>query len=168
MIRRPMDYEPPVDCQLCPRLKGFREENRLRFPEFHNGAVASFGTTDAELLILGLAPGLKGANQSGRPFTGDYAGELLYPSLLKHEFAFGSYEAHPDDGLQLIGCRISNAVRSFSLSVSRASRTAWQRSWRSRETSGAATPTHSLTGARSGDCSKISDRRRATLIVSKA
>jgi uracil-DNA glycosylase family 4 len=102
---------PDYDCPLCPRLAAFRQNNRTAFPSFHNGPVASFGPLDARLLIVGLAPGLKGANQTGRPFTGDYAGALLYPTLLRYGFAEGSYGARPDDGLALADCRITNAVR---------------------------------------------------------
>ncbi len=103
--------EPQRDCPLCPRLVTFRRENRSRFPDFHNAPVPSFGGRDAHLLIVGLAPGLKGANRTGRPFTGDYAGDLLYETLRKHEFAQGDYGRRPDDGLVLVGCRITNAVR---------------------------------------------------------
>ena len=102
---------PERDCPLCPRLAAFRQSNRNAFPAFHNAPVASFGPTDARLLVVGLAPGLKGANQTGRPFTGDYAGALLYPTLLKFSFARGAYGARADDGLALIDCRITNAVR---------------------------------------------------------
>ncbi len=102
---------PSVDCALCPRLAAFRHDNRVAFPNFHNAPVASFGGADARLLIVGLAPGLKGANRTGRPFTGDYAGDLLYPTLVKFGFARGRFDRRPDDGLELIGCRITNAVR---------------------------------------------------------
>lgn len=102
---------PPRDCPLCPRLAAFREENRRRYPDYHNAPVASFGPRDARLLILGLAPGLQGANQTGRPFTGDYAGDLLYATLLQEGFAAGDYGRRPDDGLRLLDCRIANAVR---------------------------------------------------------
>lgn len=102
---------PAPNCQLCPRLAGFRADNQIKFPIFHNAPVPSFGPLQASLLIVGLAPGLKGANRTGRPFTGDYAGDLLYSTLLKYRFAKGTFEARPDDGLQLIGCRIINAVR---------------------------------------------------------
>ena len=102
---------PELDCALCPRLVEFRETNRAAYPPFHNAPVQSFGPLDARLLIVGLAPGLKGANQTGRPFTGDYAGELLYPTLQKFGFAAGAYGAHADDGLALADCRITNAVR---------------------------------------------------------
>jgi uracil-DNA glycosylase family 4 len=102
---------PEYDCPLCPRLVDFRQGNRQAFPSFHNGPVPSFGPLDARLLIVGLAPGLKGANQTGRPFTGDYAGALLYPTLLRFGFAEGPYGARADDGLALRDCRITNAVR---------------------------------------------------------
>lgn len=102
---------PSPDCPLCPRLKAFRDQNRLKFPDKFNAPVPSFGGDNPALLIVGLAPGLKGANFSGRPFTGDYAGELLYGTLLKFGFAEGQYQARPDDGLRLVNCRITNAVR---------------------------------------------------------
>ncbi len=102
---------PEPDCSLCPRLTAFREKNRVSFPDKFNAPVPSFGPADAGLLIVGLAPGLKGANFSGRPFTGDYAGDLLYATLLKFGFASGSYGARANDGLALVNCRITNAVR---------------------------------------------------------
>jgi uracil-DNA glycosylase family 4 len=107
----PPPAEPPPDCPLCPRLAAFRADNRAASPEFHNAPVASFGPLDAELLIVGLAPGLKGANRTGRPFTGDFAGDLLYRTLLDCGLATGSYDRRPDDGLRLANCRITNAVR---------------------------------------------------------
>jgi uracil-DNA glycosylase family 4 len=103
--------QPEPDCALCPRLVEFRQQNRSKFPDFHNAPVHSFGGLDAKLLIVGLAPGLKGANQTGRPFTGDYAGDLLYATLLKFGFAEGHYGARPNDGLRLVDCRVTNAVR---------------------------------------------------------
>jgi uracil-DNA glycosylase family 4 len=103
--------EPDRDCNLCPRLAAFRVDNRGRHPEFFNAPVPAFGPLDAELLVVGLAPGLKGANRTGRPFTGDYAGQLLYPTLLKTGLARGTFEAHADDGLVLLNCRVTNAVR---------------------------------------------------------
>jgi len=106
-----MSLEPSHDCRLCPRLVAFREANRGAYPEFFNAPVPSFGRADARLLIVGLAPGLKGANRTGRPFTGDYAGDLLYKMLLKHGLASGRYEQRPDDSLKLAGCAITNAVR---------------------------------------------------------
>lgn len=102
---------PPPDCALCPRLAGFRAEQQAAFPDWHNAPVPSFGPENARLLIVGLAPGLKGANRTGRPFTGDYAGSLLYGTLLEQGLAQGRYGADPEDGLRLIGCRITNAVR---------------------------------------------------------
>lgn len=103
--------DPERDCALCPRLTAFRAENRRTFPGRHNAPVPAFGAPDAELLIVGLAPGLKGANFSGRPFTGDYAGDLLYETLLKTGLAEGTYAARADDGLCLKNVRITNAVR---------------------------------------------------------
>ena len=103
--------EPGRDCPLCPRLVDYRLSARAREPGWYNAPVLSFGSSDAALLIVGLAPGMQGANRTGRPFTGDYAGDLLYATLLKYGFAKGRYEARPDDGLTLVDCRISNAVR---------------------------------------------------------
>ena len=102
---------PPADCPLCPRLVAFRAANAAAHPAFYNGAVPSFGALDAQLLVVGLAPGLKGANASGRPFTGDYAGILLYEGLAKAGFATGDYAARADDGFTLKNVRITNAVR---------------------------------------------------------
>jgi uracil-DNA glycosylase len=102
---------PPADCSRCPRLADFRRANRAAFAEWHNAPVASFGDPQARLLIVGLAPGLRGANRTGRLFTGDHAGRLLYPTLLRFGFARGHYRAAPDDGLELLDCRITNAVR---------------------------------------------------------
>ena len=102
---------PGRDCPLCPRLVEFRNAARRREPTWFNSPVPSFGDADARLLIVGLAPGMQGANRTGRPFTGDYAGDLLYATLLRYGFAEGSYAARPDDGLRLVDCRISNAVR---------------------------------------------------------
>jgi uracil-DNA glycosylase family 4 len=103
--------EPDRYCARCARLVAFRAANCIAEPAWFNGAVPSFGDARAKLLIVGLAPGLKGANRTGRPFTGDYAGDLLYATLLEFGFAKGSYEARPDDGLKLVGAMISNAVR---------------------------------------------------------
>jgi len=103
--------EPSHDCPICPRLASFRADNHASNPTWHNAPVPSFGEPDAALLIVGLAPGMKGANRTGRPFTGDYAGDLLYATLLDLGLARGHYRAEPDDGLELIGCRITNAVR---------------------------------------------------------
>jgi uracil-DNA glycosylase len=107
----PASGKPGRDCRLCPRLKAFRDDWRRREPEWFNAPVPSFGPPDARLLIVGLAPGLRGANRTGRPFTGDYAGDLLYETLGRFGFAKGNYAATPDDGLALIDARITNAVR---------------------------------------------------------
>ncbi len=103
--------EPSQDCPLCPRLVSFRAANREQHPLWFNAPVPGFGVLDGRLAIIGLAPGLQGANRTGRPFTGDYAGDLLYATLLRFGFATGRYEARPDDGLLLTDCRIINAVR---------------------------------------------------------
>ena len=103
--------DPGRDCPLCPRLVQFRRANRATHGDWHNGPVPAFGPLTAKLLIVGLAPGLRGANRTGRPFTGDFAGQLLYPTLLKLGLAQGAYGERPDDGVTLIDCRISNAVR---------------------------------------------------------
>jgi uracil-DNA glycosylase len=102
---------PDRDCPLCPRLVAFRHTARAKFPDWHNAPVNPFGSDDARLLIVGLAPGLQGANRTGRPFTGDYAGDLLYATLKEFKLARGIYDKRPDDGLTLIDCRISNAVK---------------------------------------------------------
>jgi uracil-DNA glycosylase family 4 len=103
--------EPPRDCQLCPRLAAFRAENRAAYPAYFNDPVPTFGAGPVRLLIVGLAPGLHGANRTGRPFTGDYAGDLLYKTLIAHNLARGDYLRDPDDGLALHDCAITNAVR---------------------------------------------------------
>src|SRR5438067_10630657 len=103
--------EAPRDCPLCPRLVRFREECREEFPDWWNAPVPAFGDPDAWLAIAGLAPGKHGANRTGRPFTGDYAGELLYATLLKFGLAEGEYRADPADGLRLKGAVILNAVK---------------------------------------------------------
>jgi uracil-DNA glycosylase family 4 len=103
--------EPPHDCPLCPRLVQFRAANAKTYPDFFNAPVPTFGSSDARLLIVGLAPGLKGANRTGRPFTGDWAGDLLFAMLLKHGLARGTYGERADDGLTLHDCAITNAVR---------------------------------------------------------
>jgi len=103
--------EPPRDCPDCPRLVAFRARNRAAHGDWHNAPVPSFGAPDPRLLIVGLAPGLQGANRTGRPFTGDYAGDLLYDTLAQFGFATGSYGRSPDDGLILNDCLITNAVR---------------------------------------------------------
>lgn len=103
--------DPPLDCPLCPRLVALRHVNRTAQPGWHNAPVPAFGPLEARLLVVGLAPGLKGANRTGRPFTGDYAGDLLYATLLRLGFAEGRYEQRADDGLRLVDCRITNGVR---------------------------------------------------------
>jgi len=103
--------EPARDCPLCPRLVAYREANRAAHPDWWNGPAPSFGDPDARLLVVGLAPGRTGANRTGRPFTGDFAGVLLYETLVATGFAVGRYDARPDDGLRLAGCMITNAVR---------------------------------------------------------
>ena len=103
--------EPARNCPLCPRLAAFRAEAIVREPTWHNAPVPSWGPPGAPLLIVGLAPGLRGANRTGRPFTGDWAGDLLYATLLKFGFATGEYDERPDDSLVLVGCRVTNAVR---------------------------------------------------------
>jgi uracil-DNA glycosylase family 4 len=102
---------PGRNCPRCPRLVAFRKTWREREPDWFNAPVDSFGPSDARFVIVGLAPGLRGANRTGRPFTGDYAGDLLYSTLIKFGFAQGEYQARPDDGLKLVDCRITNAVR---------------------------------------------------------
>jgi uracil-DNA glycosylase len=109
--RRSARPEPAKDCPLCPRLVAFREENRRAHPDWFNGAVPSFGADTARLLIVGLAPGLKGANRTGRPFLGDYAGELLYRTLLKSGLARGRHDPTVPGALELVDCMITNAVR---------------------------------------------------------
>lgn len=103
--------EAPKDCPLCPRLVGYREANQRAEPTWFNGAAPSFGDPSARLLIVGLAPGRTGANRTGRPFTGDYAGDLLYGTLKKLGLAEGEYRAAPNDGFTLKGAMITNAVR---------------------------------------------------------
>lgn len=108
---------PGRDCALCPRLASFRDANRARFPAWHNAPVPSFGALGARLLVVGLGPGLRGANRSGRPFTGDYAGDLLYATLAAHGFAQGRFAAPREDApwtgddLALVDTRVTNAVR---------------------------------------------------------
>jgi uracil-DNA glycosylase len=109
-MREPSE-EPTRNCPRCPRLVAFRNDWRKREPMWFNAPVPSFGPIDARLLIVGLAPGLQGANRTGRPFTGDYAGDLLYETLQEFGFSHGKYEARPDDGLELLDARITNAVR---------------------------------------------------------
>ena len=111
MLKIPQLLEPETYCGLCPRLVNYRRENQKKYPNFVNAPIPSFGDFAAEVLIVGLAPGLKGANKTGRPFTGDYAGDLLYPTLIKSGFAEGIFRAHANDEIILVNCRITNAVR---------------------------------------------------------
>ncbi len=114
-----MAHEPGRDCMLCPRLADFRQIHRIASPDWHNAPVATWypgddsqgGTEKVRLLVVGLAPGLRGANRTGRPFTGDYAGDLLYATMTKFGFAGGQYGADPNDGLALIDAAITNSVR---------------------------------------------------------
>ena len=108
---RVAEPEPQKTCSLCPRLAEYRRSNADAYPAYFNGPAPSFGADDARLLIVGLAPGLHGANRTGRPFTGDYAGDLLYQTLTKFGFALGVYGARPDDGLTMASAMITNAVR---------------------------------------------------------
>ena len=103
--------EAPKDCDLCPRLRQYILDQREKQPDWYNGAVPSFGDEDARLLIIGLAPGVSGANRTGRPFTGDWAGDLLYATLKKYGFSEGTYDKRPDDGVRLTGAMVTNAVR---------------------------------------------------------
>ena len=113
-----MSTEPARTCALCPRLADFRNDNISRFPDWHNAPVPTWypdgrpsKTTGVRLLVVGLAPGLRGANRTGRPFTGDYAGDLLYATLHRFGFAEGDYQARSDDSLNLKNTAITNAVR---------------------------------------------------------
>ena len=106
-----LQKEPGRDCPLCPRLVAYRQSARDKHPDWFNAPVPSFGPVNARCLIVGLAPGMKGANRTGRPFTGDYAGDLLYATLLKFKFAKGDFDPNGDDDLQLVDLRITNAVR---------------------------------------------------------
>jgi uracil-DNA glycosylase family 4 len=106
-----VDPEPGRDCPLCPRLVAYREDNRRKEPTWFNGPAPSFGDPGARLLVAGLAPGRGGANRTGRPFTGDYAGKLLYATLDKYGFSQGQFDARVDDGVRLVDCVLSNAVR---------------------------------------------------------
>ena len=106
-----LDYVAPVSCSNCPRLAAFLDKSRQDNPDWHNAPVPSFGSINAEILILGLAPGLRGANRTGRPFTGDFAGDTLYQTLISHGFASGNYDPNGNDTLSLINVRIANAVR---------------------------------------------------------
>lgn len=102
---------PSLECAKCPRLAEFRRQNRQKYPHYHNAPVESFGPIDAQILVVGLAPGLNGANQTNRPFTNDYAGDILYPALKKYGLAHGNYGKLKNDGFELINVRVSNAVR---------------------------------------------------------
>ena len=110
-----MQFDPDYDCQACSRLVQYRHQYRASNPQWHNGPVDTWvdeaGEDSVRLLIIGMAPGLKGANRTGRPFTGDYAGDLLYQTLVKYGLAKGSYGASRRDNLALTGCAITNAVR---------------------------------------------------------
>ena len=106
-----MFCKPKKDCALCPRLVEFRRGNQQKFPTYHNGPVTPFGSLEAQILVVGLAPGLNGANKTDRPFTNDYAGDILYPALKKFGFAQGNYQKRKDDGFELINVRVTNSVR---------------------------------------------------------
>lgn len=103
--------EPKANCRLCPRLVEFRKKNRKIYPDHFNGAVPSFGDEDARILVIGLAPGLQGANKTGRPFTGDFSGDLLFRCLTKMGWSNAQNQNHPDDGFELHDVMITNAVR---------------------------------------------------------
>lgn len=102
---------PDFECKKCPRLLEFRKQNQQKFPHYYNGPVKPFGSLEAEILVVGLAPGLNGANQTNRPFTNDYAGDILYPALKKFGFAYGNYGRIKNDGFELINVRVTNSVR---------------------------------------------------------
>lgn len=102
---------PEYNCNLCPRLADFRNTNKQKFPLYHNAPVEAFGLLNAEILVVGLAPGLNGANQTNRPFTNDYAGDILYPTLKKFGLAKGEYQKIKNDGFELINVRVTNSVR---------------------------------------------------------
>ncbi len=106
-----LPVEPSRNCRLCPRLAAYRRDNRAAHADWHNAPVPSLGSLKAELLVVGLAPGVGGANRTGRPFTGDGAGDLLYPSLIRFGLATGKFDRRPDDSLRLRNCRVTNAVR---------------------------------------------------------
>jgi uracil-DNA glycosylase family 4 len=110
-VSKAVPPEAPRGCPLCPRLVAYRTENARKEPDWFNGAAPSFGDPNAKLLVVGLAPGRTGANRTGRPFTGDYAGDLLYGTLKKLGLAEGEYRADPNDGFTLKGAMITNAVR---------------------------------------------------------
>ena len=102
---------PDKTCDKCTRLLAFRADNEIKFPTYYNGPVPPFGSLDAEVLVVGMAPGLNGANQTARPFTNDYAGDVLYPILKENGFARGNYGKRKDDGFELVNARVTNAVR---------------------------------------------------------
>ncbi len=107
-----MDFRcPDKSCNKCPRLLEFRQQNQTKFPSYYNGPVPPFGSLEAEILVVGMAPGLNGANQTARPFTNDYAGDVLYPALKDNGLAEGNYERRKDDGFELKNVRVTNAVR---------------------------------------------------------
>lgn len=108
-MRTPVTFD--INCRQCERLASFLDEVKAKYPSYFCKPVPAFGAPDARLVIVGLAPGMHGANQTGRPFTGDYAGVLLYETLYKYGFATCPQSVSADDGLQLINCRISNAVK---------------------------------------------------------
>ena len=110
-VDQKLDYVAPIFCNKCPRLLSFLDKSRQDNPNWHNAPVPSFGNINAEILVLGLAPGLKGANRTGRPFTGDFAGDTLYQTLISHGLASGIYDPNRNDNLSLINVRIANAVR---------------------------------------------------------
>ena len=105
------DPEPPQNCALCPRLVKYRVENQQKYPEWFNSPAPSFGPDDVRLLIVGLAPGLQGANRTGRSFTGDHSGEFLFSTLEKFDFCRGEYAGHREDGVVMRDAMITNAVR---------------------------------------------------------
>ena len=111
MFQQRIEDNVAPDCSLCPRLTEYRRDNEKKFPDFYNGPVPSFGDRDGEIMIVGLAPGVKGANQTGRPFTGDYAGDLLYQTLERFNLSNGQFKSRADDGLTLNNTIITNAVR---------------------------------------------------------
>ncbi len=110
-VTDPRVTDPPRDCPLCDRLVEYRRANEEKYPDYFNGPAPSFGDKKARLLIVGLAPGVHGANRTGRPFTGDYAGDLLYATLAKFGFSNDRFKADPKDGLKLIDTMVTNAVR---------------------------------------------------------
>lgn len=111
MAKPKPEIDPPLDCNLCERLVAYRRDNRQAYPDYFNAPAPSFGDRNARLLIVGLAPGVHGANRTGRPFTGDYAGDLLYSTMAKFGFSNDRFKADPNDGLKLIDAMVTNAVR---------------------------------------------------------